>query len=120
MVGAAYHCDGKGREFLGCNPNDVGTRKNCEIGADGVEGSADDFPGAGICIQDLANCFVNDGAAEGGDIFNGEGDMTASRSVATYCVPSSGNVGVDSIAGLPGPGRVRATVRNVANRSAAP
>ena len=46
--------------------------------------------------------------------------MTTSRSVATYCIASSGNAGVDGVAGLPGPGRVRATVVNIANISATP
>ena len=70
-AGAAHHCNGKNREFLGCSPQDVGTQKDCEAGADGILGNADDFPGAGVCVQDLPNCFVNNGAAEGGDIYNG-------------------------------------------------
>lgn len=119
-VGSAFHCNGKYREFLGCAPKDVGTETDCEFGADGIEGNADDFPGAGICVQDLANCFVNDGNAEGGDIFNGKGDPTRTLSVATYCIPSSGNAGVDGVAGLSGPGRVRARVINIANISATP
>lgn len=118
--GSTYHCDGAGREFLGCLASDVGTKKNCEFGADNIDGNADDFPGAGTCVQDVSNCFVNGGTAEGGDIFNGNGDATTSRQVTAYCIPATGSSTVDGVAGLPGPGRVRSVLTNVMNISATP
>ncbi len=112
--GSTYHCDGPGREFIGCRIQDLGTRTNCEFGADGIEGNSDDFPGAGTCVTDLQSCFVNDGLAEGGDTGNGEGSPSYSPQVATYCIPSVSST-VDGSAGLPGPGRIRTVSRYFVN-----
>lgn len=105
--GAFNHCDGPGWEFVSCAPNQVGTKAGCEWGTDTIEGNANDNVGAGFCVADISNCFINDGAAEGGDTLNGNGDPTNAYSVATYCIPASTSSAVNSTAGLPGPGRIR-------------
>jgi hypothetical protein len=87
----------------------------CEAGVDGVLGTSDDFPGAGVCVADIRNCFVNDLATEGGDIFNGEGDPTNVKAVSTYCVGATSNGAINSTAGLGGPGRLRQKGVNVSN-----
>jgi hypothetical protein len=114
--GNFYHCDGAGWEFKNCAPGNVNTQKECAYGLDGAtavpdpdhaDASDDDNPGAGFCRADILNCFINNGAAEGGDTFNGRGDPTNTLSVASFCIPASDSDAVNSTAGLPGPGRIR-------------
>lgn len=119
-VGSNYHCDGPGKEFVGCLAADLGTKKNCEFGADGIAGNADDFPGAGTCVRDVRSCFVNDGLAEGGDTLNGQGDSTSVYQVTGYCISSTATDSVNSTAGLPGPGRLRTRSVQVVNRGDTP
>ncbi|HYC55085.1 MAG TPA: hypothetical protein VEL28_09120 [Candidatus Binatia bacterium] len=119
-AGERFHCNGPGQEFRTCSRPNEGTQGNCEAGADLVLGTNDDNPGAGVCIVDVSNCFVNDGAAEGGDIFNGRGDPTNVRSVTTFCIPASSSDSVNATAGLPGPGRLRQPSRVVPNFTTLP
>jgi hypothetical protein len=115
VIGERFHCAGPGNEFRTCLPPEVGSKTSCEYGVDGVPGTGDDYVGAGDCIKDVQNCFVNDGAAEGGDTGNGQGDPTNTLSVATYCIPASESSSVNSTAGLPGPGRIRQRATVVPN-----
>ena len=115
--GEFRHCDGPGWEFKTCTPLDVNTGKDCGAGEDGIfesdgnadngDEAADNNVGAGYCRADINNCFITDGAAEGGDTYNGRGDATNTLSVATFCIPASNYSAVNSTAGLPGPGRIR-------------
>ncbi|MFN2378079.1 MAG: hypothetical protein ABR538_16230 [Candidatus Binatia bacterium] len=108
---AFTHCDGPGWEFVSCAPAQVGTQQGCEMGTDSIRGNANDNVGAGYCRADIRNCFVNDGAAEGGTTLNGRGDPTNAFVVTSYCIPASINGSVNVTAGLPGPGRIRQPVR---------
>ncbi|HYB98532.1 MAG TPA: hypothetical protein VEC57_05290 [Candidatus Limnocylindrales bacterium] len=119
-AGGRYHCNGPGQEFRTCSRALEGTTGNCEAGADNIDGTTDDNPGAGICVFDVSNCFVNDGAAEGGDTLNGLGDATNALSVTTFCIPASGNSAVNATAGLPGPGRLRQPSTVVPNYTSLP
>ena len=105
--GNFYHCDGPGWLFKLCAPGNVNTQIECEAGTDGTLGTGDDNRGAGFCRADILNCFINNGAAEGGDTLNGKGDPTNTLSVATFCIPPSESDAVNGTAGLPGPGRIR-------------
>ncbi len=92
-----------------------GNAATCEAGTDGKLGTSDDNPGAGICIADATNCFANDLLAEGGDIFNGLGDPTNTKTVSTYCIAGTSNSAVNNTAGLGGPGRLRQFGVNLTN-----
>jgi len=105
--GTFNHCDGPGWEFVSCAPLQVGTKEGCEYGTDNIQGNPNDNIGAGYCVADVTNCFINDAAGEGGSTLNGNGDPTNSYSVASFCIPASTNPAVNSTAGLPGPGRIR-------------
>lgn len=118
--GAFNHCDGPGWEFVSCAPLQVGTQEGCEFGTDSIGGNANDNIGAGYCVADVTNCFINDGAAEGGTTLNGKGDPTNTYSVAAYCVPASTNSAVNATAGLPGPGRIRQAAVTVPNFTSLP
>jgi hypothetical protein len=87
----------------------------CDAGPDNILGNSNDYPGAGICIADVRNCFVPGLAAEGGDTLNGNGDPTNVRAVSTYCVGSTSNSAINDVAGLGGPGRLRQVGVNVTN-----
>jgi hypothetical protein len=89
--------------------------KVCEAGVDGILGNADDFPGAGICVADARNCFVQNAISEGGDTINGNGDPENVRAVSTFCVGSTTNNAINSTAGLGGPGRLRQNGINATN-----
>jgi len=80
---------------------------NCEAGGDGQLGTFDDLPGAGICIGDNRNCFLDPIQGEGGDIFNGEGGPTNVKSVSIYCVGKTSASAINTSAGLGGAGRLR-------------
>jgi hypothetical protein len=87
---------GGGEICCGSCPN----AQDCEAGdADTLLGNGDDIPGAGSCISAAKNCVVNESAAEGGDIFNGNGDATNVSSVSTYCIGATGNSTVNNTAG---------------------
>jgi hypothetical protein len=105
--GSFNHCDGPGWEFKLCLPGDVNTQNSCAAGVNGILGDTDDNPGAGFCRADVSNCFINNGATEGGSTLNGKGDATNTYSVATFCIPASTSDAVNTTAGLPGPGRIR-------------
>jgi hypothetical protein len=87
----------------------------CEAGSDGVLGTIDDIPGAGVCTEMLRECFLPDLAAEGGDIFNGKGDPVISRSVSVYCTAANVAPVANVTAGLGGPGRIRSDTVNLTN-----
>jgi len=87
----------------------------CEAGLDGVLGSPDDIPGAGICVSGPLDCPLADFAAEGGDIFNGEGDPINNKSVSAYCIAANPSPAANVGAGLPGPGRLRSETVNLTN-----
>ena len=114
------HCDGPGWGFISCSPLQVDTEAGCEGGVNGITGDADDNVGAGYCRADINNCFVNDGAAEGGDTINGNGDPTHTLSVAAYCIPASTSSAVNTTAGLPGAGRIRQPALVVPNFTVLP
>ena len=85
----------------------------CEAGTDGELGTADDIPGAGICISDERQCPRF--GIEGGDTLNGLGDPTNVRTVAAFCISATGSAAVNETAGAGGPGRLRQTGTNVTN-----
>jgi hypothetical protein len=97
----------------------------CEAGNDTKLGdvpgnTAADIVGAGICIAETRNCFLQPVFAEGGDTLNGQGDPTNVRTVAAYCVPATTNSAINSVAGLGGPGRLREDGVNVPNFDSLP
>ncbi|MBI5506431.1 MAG: hypothetical protein HY899_16685 [Deltaproteobacteria bacterium] len=102
-----FNCNGKGHEFRPCLPGYEGTTNGCEGGVDNIVGNEDDYVGAGICVATVRACFVNNGAAEGGDTLNGQGDATNTKSVTVFCIPASSSSSVNATAGLPGPARLR-------------
>ena len=79
----------------------------CEAGLDGILGTADDMPGAGICIPDLPTCMPSPVEAEGGDTLNGTGSPNEPNSVSVFCIGRTNSAGVDTVVGLGGPGRLR-------------
>jgi hypothetical protein len=81
--------------------------KLCEAGPDGVLGNFDDQPGAGICVGDNRNCFLDPITGEGGDTINGEGDPVNVKSVSIYCLGATNSSAINTAAGLGGPGRLR-------------
>ena len=70
-----FHCSGPGWEYRTCSPDYQGTQNGCENGVDNIPHTDDDFVGADTCISDVANCFVNNGHAEGGDTLNGQATL---------------------------------------------
>jgi hypothetical protein len=109
-------CDGTGSCPVGevcCGACDKA--EDCGAGGDGIYGTNDDVPGAGICVADSRSCFVNDLAAEGGDTYNGDGDPTNVRSVAIFCMQPTADGAVNWTAGFGGPGRLRQTGINISN-----
>jgi len=110
-----YHCNGVGHEFRTCLPEFEGTPNSCEAGIDQILGTDDDNVGAGICVADARACFVNNGAAEGGDTLNGKGDPTHTKSVTVFCIPASSSNSVNATAGMPGPARLRERSLSVPN-----
>jgi hypothetical protein len=89
--------------------------QNCEAGPNGIFGDFDDLPGAGICIADNRNCFLDPIAGEGGDIFNGEGDPANVKAVAVYCIAPTNSTAINASAGLGGAGRLRQNGVNVSS-----
>ncbi len=85
----------------------------CEAGADEQLGTFDDQPGAGICIGDNRNCFLDPITGEGGDTLNGQGDPNNVKSVALYCLGATNAPAINSAAGIGGPGRLRQKGVNV-------
>ncbi len=84
----------------------------CEAGNDGIIGTVDDHPGAGICVSDERDCFLENITATGG----GPGTTpTNPFSVAAFCIGATGNGAINSTAGLGGPGRIREFATNVTN-----
>jgi hypothetical protein len=87
--------------------------RNCEAGGDGQLGTFDDLPGAGICIGDNRNCFLDPIAGEGGDTYNGQGDPNNSKSVSVYCIGKTSATAINTSAGIGGAGRLRQSGVNV-------
>jgi hypothetical protein len=84
-------CDGilrsDGKGFLSCNSN-----ADCA-----VLGST-----AGACtVTSRKACFLNPITA------TGVADPTAPVGVAAFCIPRTANAGINDVAGLPGPGRIK-------------
>ncbi len=110
---ARTHCSGPGWDFISCTRGELGTTSSCEAGGDAILGTDDDNPGAGICIEDVRNCFLVDnlgrhGCAEGGDIFSGlPGAPTSFSTVAHWCITSTDADSANNTSGLGGPGRKR-------------
>jgi hypothetical protein len=114
--GSGSPCDGTGSCPAGESCCGTCTKaQDCGAGTDGKYGTADDSPGAGICVADIRNCFVNNGASEGGDIFNGMGDPTNVRTTSVFCIAPTANGAVNQTTGLGGPGRLRQTGINAVN-----
>ncbi|MFT4569481.1 MAG: hypothetical protein ACI91F_000348 [Candidatus Binatia bacterium] len=103
-AGKTFHCSGE-FESLPCQPEDENTTQNCD----------EIVPGAGICVADVALCYLPDHQVEGGDTLNGNADPTNFFTVANYCVPATTSVAVNSTAGLPGMGRLRQGGTSVLN-----
>ena len=99
---------------------DCDKAERCGSGVDGIYGTSDDLPGAGICVAAIRNCFANDLLAEGGDTLNGDGDPTNVDTVSTYCIAPTSNSAVNNTAGLGGPGRLRQKGINVVNQPTIP
>jgi hypothetical protein len=87
----------------------------CEAGVDGILGTSDDLVGAGICVPDLPTCIPNPVEAEGGDTLNGKGSPNEPNSASVFCIGRTGSVGVDTVVGLGGPGRLRRKGVHVTN-----
>ncbi len=102
-----FRCTGAGYTSLPCSPFDVDTQKGCEAGNDGILGNTDDIPGAGVCESRPQDCFVNNGAAEGGDTLNGGGSPSEVNLNAAFCTPKNGNSAIDGVSGFGGPSRIR-------------
>jgi hypothetical protein len=79
-----------------------GLADGCEAGDDGYLGTADDVPGAGVCVEGPSSCFVNGAAASGSPMAGGAVDI-----VSTYCITKQVATTSNSVAGLGGPGRLR-------------
>ncbi len=117
---SSFHCNGEGMDFLPCFATDLGTQKGCELGPDGIADTIDDLIGSDTCIEDIRQCFANDGFAEGGDLDNGRGNLRDALAVVTYCLPASTSPSVNGTAGLGGPGRLRQPTRVEFNYDAIP
>ena len=82
--------------------------QTCEAGNDGVLGTSDDTPGAGICVEDVRKCFEFPVSAEGGDLLNGEiSSVNEVKSASVFCLGSVSNDAINNVSGLGGPGRLR-------------
>jgi hypothetical protein len=87
----------------------------CEAGEDGILGTPDDITGAGVCVGENRECFLDPIVAEGGDTLNGQGDAVNVNTVTIYCVAATTSPIINNAAGIPGPGRVRSKGINVTN-----
>jgi hypothetical protein len=94
--------------------------ESCEAGDDGVLGTSDDKPGAGSCVADPTKCFQQPISAEGGDVYNGNGDATNVFSVGAFCIDATTNTGANFVSGIGGPGRLRIHGVNIPNFTALP
>lgn len=98
-----------------------GSARDCAAGADGVNGTSDDIPGAGQCVQQTRSCFLDPILAEGGSTQNGRGDPTNMSTVGLFCQKASAvNIGANIGAGFGGPTRVRVHGVNVPNFTSIP
>jgi hypothetical protein len=94
--------------------------RDCEAGVDGVLGTSDDLPGAGLCQSRGLSCFLAPISAEGGDIFNGKGDATNVFAVSSFCIPATNSPPINNASGLGGPGRIRVAGVRIPNFTALP
>lgn len=93
----------------------------CAAGSDGVVGTTDDLPEAGVCVVDPASCFLNPILGEGGTTDNGMGDPTNMSTVGLFCSkPVPNNPAVNNGAGFGGPTRVRVRGENIPNFTSIP
>ncbi len=92
----------------------------CESGVDGLLGTSDDIPDAGVCVTDERNCYETIGGqmanAKGKDNLDdpafGPNNILA---VSAYCVGATSNSAINNTAALGGPGRLRQPARNETN-----
>ena len=95
--------------------------RDCEAGGDGILGTEDDVPGAGICVAAERSCFLDPLTAEGGSTLNGLGDPTNVNLVSVFCFGKvANNPAFNFSAGFGGPGRVRVRGVNVPNFASIP
>ena len=94
--------------------------RDCEAGGDGVLGTADDTAGAGMCVADVRQCFMDPIVAVGGEILPGLGPLTSHDSVAVWCMGATQNGGINASAGFGGPGRIHLRGLNVPNFTSIP
>ncbi|MFQ5478360.1 MAG: hypothetical protein ACE5E4_07075, partial [Candidatus Binatia bacterium] len=92
----------------------------CEAGNDSVIGTADDVVGAGICVEDTTNCFMDPIEGEGGSTLNGLGDPTHFFNMSFYCYPPTNSSSINQTMGAGGPGRNLTRGLNVANGTSVP
>jgi hypothetical protein len=68
--------------------------EDCSVGSVGID--------AGLCtLSERAKCFLDPITA------TGTADPETPVGVATFCIPPTSNQGINSVAGLPGPGRIK-------------
>ena len=82
--------------------------RSCHPGSDKTDCEAV-FPGAGTCETRIRPCFNDTIDASGAC------DRTRPTYVALFCAPATQAPGINSTAGLPGPARLRLTLRAVAS-----
>jgi hypothetical protein len=77
-----------GKGYIGCQSN-----ADCDPGNIGLE--------AGACtLVERRGCFLDPIIADG------DPDPSNPIGAAVFCIPPTGNDAIDSVAGIPGPGRV--------------
>jgi hypothetical protein len=94
--------------------------RDCEAGADGNLGTADDLVGAGVCIANPRGCNLDPISIEGGDTLNGKGDNTNYLRSSIWCFGKTNNNGVNATSGFGGPGAMRERGTNVLNVESIP
>lgn len=94
--------------------------RDCEAGADGALGTADDLIGAGACVGKDRGCILDPIAVEGGDTLNGNGSNTNYLRTSIWCFGRTTNAGVNATSGFGGPGVIRERGVNVMNVDSIP
>jgi len=101
-----YRCTGAGFTTLPCDEGADGTARGCEAGPDGIAGNSDDIPGAGICESRPLDCYYNNGAMEGGDTANGNGDPNNFKYVSAFCTAPAATPLINMVSGFGGPSKI--------------
>ena len=91
------------------------SHEDCEAGPDGIMGTTDDVVGAGACVLDDRDCYLEPLVAEGGSTLNGMGDPENDFTAVIWCYGKTSNAGINGTAGFGGPGRVLQKGINVSN-----